>query len=179
MITTESVVAAEIMSSTTIWYFAAITGSAPARIWPDIMPGICTMPAADSWAKSGVMPAPTAALMEGNAASRGMAPKATIMYISFARESMLANRRSVATAAAASVLPRIMPEMGTSCMALYHGSAWMMPSTTMNAMTMDDTVMERKTSAQSPRTTLFVRPVAICVAAMHMPSSTKHTSHHV
>ncbi len=137
------------------------------------------MPAADSWASVGVIPAPTAALMEGNAASRGVAPRATMVYISLARESMEASSRSVATAEADSVLPSIMPVMGTSCMALYHGSAWITPSTTMNEMTSDDTVMEAKVSAHSPPMTFLVRPVAICAAAMHMPTSTSPTSHQV
>ena len=72
-----------------------------------------------------------------------------------------------------------MPEMGIISLALYHGSAWMIHSTTTRAMTIDDTVMDRNVSTHSPRTTFFVRPTAICVAAMHMPRSTRHTSHQV
>ena len=57
-VTMATVLAADSMSMTTIWYFAADRGSAPASSWPVIMPGNVTMPAADMFASTGVMPAP-------------------------------------------------------------------------------------------------------------------------
>ena len=42
----EALVAAASMNITRIWYFTASTGGAPARIWPVIIPGRLTIPAA-------------------------------------------------------------------------------------------------------------------------------------
>ena len=92
---------------------------------------------------------------------------------------MSANSRSMATATAAMALPMIMPTMGTSCRALYHGSACTTPSTTMRPMAVEDTKSETNTAGTSPGMRLFTRDVAICVAAITMAASTKSTSHHV
>lgn len=39
-----------------IWYFIASKGSNPARIWPVMMPGKVTIPAADIWLITGNKP---------------------------------------------------------------------------------------------------------------------------
>ena len=177
--TMATVFAADSMSMTTIWYFAAATGSAPASSWPVIMPGNVTMPAADMFASTGVMPAPMAALSDGAAASPGVAPSATSENISSARASRSEKRRSTATATDDMALPMIMPTMGITCRALYHGSAWMTPSTTMKPMAVDDTSSDKNTERASPGMRFLTRDVAIWVAATTMAASTSPTSHHV
>ena len=77
------------------------------------------------------------------------------------------------------VLPSAMPAMGTSCRALYHGSGWTTPSTTMNAMVMDDASSVAKTGSHRPPTWLRTRLTAIGAAHSVMASSTSATSHQV
>lgn len=61
----------------TNWYLAASSGLPPAMIWPDIMPGIVTMPAEARFAIVGSMPRRIDDMIDGRAASHGVAPSAS------------------------------------------------------------------------------------------------------
>ena len=62
-------VAPAIRNITSSWYLMASQGSAPARIWPVIMPGIDTSPHADIELMIGIRPLRTDSLISGLKAS--------------------------------------------------------------------------------------------------------------
>ena len=108
-----------------------------------------------------------------------VAPRATSVNISSERDSRSANSRSMATAVADMALPMIMPAMGMTWRALYHGSAWITPSTTTKPTATDEANSDTNTAGHRPLRELLTRDVAICVAASTMAPSASSTNHHV
>ena len=91
------------------WYLTAPIGSAPARIWPVIMPGSAITPAADMALMIGIRPARSARRAASPSAVERSAPSARRASIATRSRDAVVTSESNARLTPVMVLPRIMP----------------------------------------------------------------------